>query len=60
MVGNCITQKHVPGRVDGRVGGWMDGCKSRFKDCLQQSKMKWIERDRKWWILIEKVKIYIF
>jgi hypothetical protein len=20
------------------MGGWMGGCKSRFKDCLQQSK----------------------
>jgi hypothetical protein len=33
---------HVPGWVDGWVGGWvggwMGGCKSRFKDCLQQSK----------------------
>jgi hypothetical protein len=26
---------HVPGWV----GGLMDGCKSRFKDCLQQSKI---------------------
>jgi hypothetical protein len=29
--------------VDGWVGGWMGGCiggsKSRFKDCLQQSKI---------------------
>jgi hypothetical protein len=25
---------HVPGWV----GGWMDGSKSRLKDCLQQSK----------------------
>ena len=25
---------HVPGWV----GGWVDGSKSRFKDCLQQSK----------------------
>ena len=26
--------------VDGRVGGWMEGWKqSRFKDCLQQSKI---------------------
>ena len=24
--------------MDGWVGGWMDGCKSRVKDCLQQSK----------------------
>ena len=24
---------------DGWMGGWMNGCKSRFKDCLQQSKM---------------------
>jgi hypothetical protein len=24
--------------MDGWMGGWMDGCKSRFKDCLQQSK----------------------
>jgi hypothetical protein len=24
---------HVPGWM----GGWMGGCKSRFKDCLQQS-----------------------
>jgi hypothetical protein len=21
------------------MGGWMGGCKSRFKDCLQQSKI---------------------
>jgi hypothetical protein len=27
------------GWVDGWVGGWVGGCKSRFKDCLQQSKM---------------------
>jgi hypothetical protein len=26
------------GWVDGWMGGWMGGCKSRFKDCLQQSK----------------------
>jgi hypothetical protein len=26
---------HVPGWM----GGWVGGCKSRFKDCLQQSKM---------------------
>ena len=25
--------------VDGWVDGWMDGSESRFKDCLQQSKM---------------------
>jgi hypothetical protein len=24
--------------VDGWLGGWMDGSKSRFKGCLQQSK----------------------
>jgi hypothetical protein len=24
--------------MDGWVDGWMGGCKSRFKDCLQQSK----------------------
>jgi hypothetical protein len=30
---------HVPGWVDGWVGGWVGRCKSRFKDCLQQSKM---------------------
>jgi hypothetical protein len=34
---------HVPGWmdgwVDGWVGGWVGGCKSRFKDCLQQSKI---------------------
>ena len=24
--------------LGGWVGGWMDGLKSRFKDCLQQSK----------------------
>jgi hypothetical protein len=28
----------VPGWMGGWVGGWMGGCKSRFKDCLQQSK----------------------
>jgi hypothetical protein len=28
------------GWVDGWVGGWMGGCKSRFKDCLQQSKIE--------------------
>jgi hypothetical protein len=31
---------HVPGWVDGWVGGWMGGSKSRFKDCLQQSKIE--------------------
>jgi hypothetical protein len=33
---------HVPGWMDGWMdgwmGGWVGGCKSRFKDCLQQSK----------------------
>jgi hypothetical protein len=24
------------------MGGWMGGCKSRFKDCLQQSKSNFI------------------
>jgi hypothetical protein len=24
--------------MGGWMGGWMGGCKSRFKDCLQQSK----------------------
>jgi hypothetical protein len=24
------------------MGGWMGGCKSRFKDCLQQSKIIYI------------------
>ena len=28
----------MDGWVDGWVGVWMDGRKSRFKDCLQQSK----------------------
>jgi hypothetical protein len=27
------------GWMDGWMGGWMGGCKSRFKDCLQQSKI---------------------
>jgi hypothetical protein len=43
---------HVPGWMDGWMGGWMDGwmggwmggwmdgSKSRFKYCLQQSKIK--------------------
>ena len=26
------------GWINGWMGGWMDVCKSRFKDCLQQSK----------------------
>ena len=25
----------VGGWMDGRIGGWMGECKSRFKDCLQ-------------------------
>jgi hypothetical protein len=25
--------------MDGWMGGWVGGCKSRFKDCLQQSKI---------------------
>jgi hypothetical protein len=33
---------HVPGWVGGWMGGWVSewvgGSKSRFKDCLQQSK----------------------
>jgi hypothetical protein len=29
----------MDGWVDGWVGGWVGGCKSRFKDCLQQSKI---------------------
>ena len=29
-----LIKKYSPGWVD----GWMDGRKSRFKDCLQQSK----------------------
>jgi hypothetical protein len=28
---------HVPGWMDGWMDGWVGGCKSRFKDCLQQS-----------------------
>ena len=28
--------------LDGWMGGWMDGRKSRFKDCLQQSKNKFL------------------
>jgi hypothetical protein len=31
----------MDGWVGGLMGGWMDGSKSRFKDCLQQSKTKW-------------------
>jgi hypothetical protein len=31
--------------MGGRVDGWMGGCKSRFKDCLQQSKMFLFFRD---------------
>jgi hypothetical protein len=27
------------GWMDGWMGGWVGGCKSRFKDCLQQSKI---------------------
>ena len=27
---------------DGWMDGWEAGCKSRVKDCLQQSKMKYI------------------
>jgi hypothetical protein len=30
---------HVPGWM----GGWMDGSKSRFKDCLQQTKKEKME-----------------
>jgi hypothetical protein len=30
---------HVPGWMGGWMDGWMGGCKSRFKDCLQQSKI---------------------
>jgi hypothetical protein len=42
---------HVPGWVDGWVGGWVGGCKSRFKDCLQQSKtenlkMPWLDAQK--------------
>ena len=32
--------------MDGWVGGWMDGHKSCFNDCLQQSKIK-IKKDGK-------------
>jgi hypothetical protein len=38
---------HVPGWMGGWVDGWMDECKSRFKDCLQQSKIKYYN----WYIL---------
>ena len=32
-------QKHnIPGWVDGRIDRWVEGSKSHFKDCLQQSK----------------------
>ncbi len=37
---------HVPGWMDEWVGGWVDGSKSRFKDCLQQSKILF-DRDHK-------------
>jgi hypothetical protein len=33
--------------VDGWMDGWMGGCKSRFKDCLQQS-----TRLIKTWVLL--------
>ena len=33
-----IIKKYSPGWVDGWVDVGVDGCKSRFKDCLQQSK----------------------
>jgi hypothetical protein len=29
----------LDGWMDGWMGGWVGGCKSRFKDCLQQSKI---------------------
>ena len=29
----------MDGWMDGWVDGWMDGRESRFKDCLQQSKI---------------------
>ena len=29
------NKKHAPGNS----GGWMDGCKSHFTDCLQQLKI---------------------
>jgi hypothetical protein len=32
----CIASTGAP-KI--HVPGWMGGCKSRFKDCLQQSKM---------------------
>ena len=28
----------MDGLMDGWIDGWMGGCKSRLKDCLQQSK----------------------
>ena len=36
-----VIKKHVPGWV----GGWMDGGKSCFKDCLQQSKKSICSRE---------------
>jgi hypothetical protein len=33
--------------MGGWVGGWVDGSKSRFKDCLQQSKKGKKEKEGK-------------
>ena len=47
MVRNCVENFELKKAcwVEGRKDGWMDGWKSRVKDCLQQSKI-----DRIWYI----------
>jgi hypothetical protein len=35
---NLSTYKEVVKLVGGYLDGWVGGCKSTFKDCLQQSK----------------------
>ena len=45
-LGRFKRQKSVV--LEGWVGGFVGGCKSRFKDCLQQSKNKFSKAKISW------------
>jgi hypothetical protein len=58
---------HVPGVggwVDGWTDGWVGGCKSHFKDCLQQSKTQFLKVCNVGWVLAlikhKELNQYIF
>ena len=49
----------LDGWMDGLMGEWVGGCKSRFKDCLHQSKINLQENQRE--NVFEKYKtLFIF